>query len=391
MRSPVWLLSGLLLMVSSVFAQGGTPPFSGTAFLHPDIVTADDPSAFIGLRATGSGARNVFDRRINSFTTIQARLFEARYADGRPIEVQVNPEFPADEAYVVATFYARAVGQLPRVLRRDVDALWIHRGNQPFGGGNRSILIHTGTLAADYIANGWLEEILMHEAVHTSLDAQLLASPGWQAAQVADNRYISDYAQRSAGEDPAETFNAWFAQRHRADRIGPNLAATIANAVPARLAYLDALDLDLSPSTRNAIENDHYWLTGLGTFDGRHLRVQDVVLTVGTVFGPRFDPAEVERTRWGRVEIEFTACDRAELSWQAEDSAFGDGGFVLQRLAPSPALAACLAGGFDSGIDWATGGWYGGPGRSGEGLMIDVIDGGRAFVAWFTFGPPRSP
>ena len=239
-----------LLFGSAPLPAGGgpcTPPFSGTIFIDPDIILPTDPTTHLATTPTGQGQRTVFDRR-SGWITMNAYLFEATYSDGPPIEVQVNPEFgsvAAAEGFALQ--YASAVGQLPRVLREDIDELWIHAGVFPFGGGNDSILIHTGQ-GANYIANGILEETLVHEAVHTSLDAVHGSAPAWLAAQAQDNCFISTYARDNpTTEDVAESYLTALAVTIRADRISTALAQTIEAAIPARLAYFAAQDFDLFP------------------------------------------------------------------------------------------------------------------------------------------------
>ena len=235
----------LLLSPSSLLA---VPPFSGTIFLDPDIITADDPTLYVSLTDAGQGTRQVFDRRVNNWININAFLFTARYSTGREIEFQVNPEFGTQsQARDQALKFAPVIGRLPSVLLQDADSVTIHLGNQPFGGGNRNILIHTEQSAA-YEADGILEETLVHEASHTSLDQYHAASTGWLAAQTADGEFISTYARDNPNrEDIAETFLLYLAYRHRTDRITADLATTIANTVPQRIAYFDAQKFDLNP------------------------------------------------------------------------------------------------------------------------------------------------
>ena len=92
-------------------------------------------------------------------------------------------------AQIDAEKYARVIGQLPAALRKDVETVWIHKGVQPFGGGNRNLLIHTGQ-ADLYAADGILEEAFVHEATHTSLDSTYASTSLWQAAQQADGEFI---------------------------------------------------------------------------------------------------------------------------------------------------------------------------------------------------------
>ena len=225
-----------------------TPPFSGTIFIDPDIITPSDPTTFQTLTPTGQGLRTMFDRRPGAFIQVQAYLFNATFSDGLTAEVQVNPEFGSvDAARVQAEKYAPVIGRLPRALRVSVATVWIHQGVQPFGGGNNNLLIHVGQ-GDLYIADGILEETFVHEASHTSLDAAHANSAGWLSAQTRDGNFISTYARDNpTREDVAETFLTWLAVRYRSARITPALAQTIVQTVPNRLAYFDSLGLNMLP------------------------------------------------------------------------------------------------------------------------------------------------
>ena len=223
------------------------PPFWGTIFLDPDILTSEDSSAFISVNPTGMGERTIYDRRVENWITIEALLYEAIYADGLTIEIQFNPEFSESEANIEAPKYADAVGLLSTSLRKDVDALWINKGKELFGGGNRSILIHTGQ-TLEYERDGILEETLVHEATHTSLDNPYAQDPDWKEAQLADGNFISSYARDYPDrEDLAETYLLYIAVRYRKDRISTELEEIILATIPHRMSYLDTLPLDMYP------------------------------------------------------------------------------------------------------------------------------------------------
>ena len=224
------------------------PPFSGTIFIDPDIITASDPTTFQTLTPKGQGTRTMFDRRVNAFIQLNAYLFDATFSDGLVAEVQVNPEFGDTEtARVEAEKYAIVIGRLPKALRVSVATVWIHKGVNPFGGGNNNLLIHVGQ-ADLYVADGILEETFVHEAAHTSLDAAHAASAGWKAAQAADPTFISTYARDNpTREDIAESFLPWLALRYRSERISASLASTILETIPKRIAYFDALMLQMLP------------------------------------------------------------------------------------------------------------------------------------------------
>lgn len=250
MRSSLNLLHPLLAAILLSFPLAAQPPFSGTIFIDPDIIMATDPTTFSSLTDAGRGVRQMYDRRFG-WVNLNAFLFQASYDDGLSIEVQVNPEFATvDLARLEALRFAPAIGQLPHSLRVDVKTVWIHQGVFPFGGGNNNLLIHIGQ-ATEYINSGILEETFVHEASHTSLDATHAASSGWLAAQVTDPEFISTYARDNpTREDVAESFLPYLAIRYRSDRISANLANTITQAIPQRIAYFDSQQLDLYPLVR---------------------------------------------------------------------------------------------------------------------------------------------
>lgn len=225
-----------------------TPPFGGTIFLDPDIITSEDPTAFASLTPAGQGSRTMFDRRVNTWITVNAYLFDVTFDDGLSFEVQVNPEFGSSEvAQVEAEKYSIVIGRLPASLRVDVETVWIHQGTEPFGGGNNNLLIHIGQ-ADEYTSMGILEETFVHEATHTSLDAQHAASSGWLEAQKKDPTSISTYARDyPTREDVAETFLLYLAVKYRQDRISDELKQTVLTAIPNRIKYLDSKSWDLHP------------------------------------------------------------------------------------------------------------------------------------------------
>ena len=259
-RSIPWLrvfvegvvIVGLLLLTSCGGSEPTAPtdtepPFFATNFIDPDIITPSDPTTFQSLLAAGQGSRIMFDRRVNGWITVDAYLFNASYDDGLTAEIQVNPEFGSNRALVEAEKYAEVIGRLPTALRADVETVWIHKGTELFGGGNNNLLIHVGQ-ADLYVADGILEETFVHEAAHTSLDADHASAPGWLAAQAADDRFISSYAQDfPSREDIAETFVPYLAIRYRSDRISQSLADRILAAIPNRIAYLDSQSFDVHP------------------------------------------------------------------------------------------------------------------------------------------------
>lgn len=236
------------LIVISTNCLKAQAPYNGTIFFDPDIITSEDPSAILSTTYIGQDVVVMFDRRVNDWVTVNAFLFDVVWDDGLTSVAQVNSEFGSVvNATIEAEKYAFLIGQLPTALRVDVDEIWIHQGTELFGGGNNSILIHTGQTVL-YENDGILEETLIHEASHTSLDATHAASNGWISAQNLDDEFISTYAEANpTTEDIAESFLTWLAVRYRADVISSQDYNTITQTIPNRLSYFDTIGFDLYP------------------------------------------------------------------------------------------------------------------------------------------------
>ena len=224
------------------------PPFGGTIFIDPDIITPEDPTTFVGLSYAGTGIRQMYDRR-SGWINSEPFLFPAEYDDGLSIEIQVNPEFGTwQNAQVYALKYAEVIGRLTTQLRKDVETSWIHRGDEPFGGGNNNLLIHTDWSEKNYENQGILEETLVHEASHTSLDSYHAESEGWLQAQDRDCEFISVYARDyPIREDIAESYLPYLAIRYRSDRISEDLKKKIEDAIPNRIKYFDDQNFNMYP------------------------------------------------------------------------------------------------------------------------------------------------
>jgi hypothetical protein len=225
-----------------------------------DVIKNTDPKHItLTLNYAGQEIREMFDRRINSFIKLNAYLFNAEYSDDLKIEVQVNPEFMSqDKAREHAEYYAIVIGQLPKALRLRVEKVWIHNGEEPFGGNYyaNSLLIHVQQ-GDKYITDGILEEIIIHEVCHTLFDGLYENDSDWnsnwkKSRNKDNNTYISTYAEEfPEREDIAESFLAYFAFRYRKDRISSKTYDNIKIQIPNRIEFFDSLNLDMSPYTKS--------------------------------------------------------------------------------------------------------------------------------------------
>ena len=237
---------GLLLSVNSYAANY---LFSNNLYTNCIILAKSDPTSFESLVFKKKTTVKAFDRRVNKFKHAKFFRFDASFKNANKIKIHVNTEFESEnEAEKQALKYGKIVGQLPNFLRKKIKTLTIHKGNKPWGGGNRDILIHIGDTAAEGIC---VEEVMMHESGHTSLDRSWggSVSPSeWRKAAKADVKFISKYAKQQPGrEDVAETINWWIAVRCKPNRISKLRYKKILEFIPNRLRYLDEQNYDTYP------------------------------------------------------------------------------------------------------------------------------------------------
>jgi len=228
-----------------VLEHTGEPPYGGTVWVTPDVLGPSDPTSLGSVSYVGRGLRDLFDRRVNMWITVNAYLFEAQFGK-RTVEFQVNPEFGSQAAAreQVGRF-APAIGRLPAVLMSGIQQVDVNAGDELFGGNSRdrSLLIHTDAMSG---FEEFLEEVFLHEAAHAALDP-ISDDPGWRMAQGTDGAFISEYARDFPDrEDVAESFLPYFALRHRPDRLTAEQRWFMMTTIPNRLAYFDEQQFDMS-------------------------------------------------------------------------------------------------------------------------------------------------
>jgi hypothetical protein len=131
--------------------------------------------------------------------------------------------------------------------------MWIHRGEFAYGGGFQNILVHTGmTEIYEKWDTGIVEETLLHEAAHTSLDNDFYPTNAdhcaeWEAAVAADTVYISTYARDNPlREDLSELLPLYVAVRYFPNRLSEGTRDKILSSSINRILFLDELNIDFS-------------------------------------------------------------------------------------------------------------------------------------------------
>ena len=269
----------------------GKPPFEGTAWVTPDILGPSDPTSLQSVTYAGRGMRSVWDDRPADFVMINAYLFDVKFAE-QWVEFVMNPEFGSSEAARahIDTF-APAIGRLPALLVSGLREVWINAVQYNFAANSTYGSFSLGTDEATRVAvsGGFLEEVLLHEGAHVSLEMAHQHSSGWRAAQEADGTSISNYAHAYPdSEDLAESFTLYFAVKYTPERLSAAERLAIVTAIPNRLAYFDEQGFDMSPYTaRGSIDGAFTFRTTFcpsGVDDDTKSKIR------GTLVGPDGQP-----------------------------------------------------------------------------------------------------
>ncbi len=243
-----WLAA--VAMVVWIGMAHADPPFAGTVWIDPDIITSDDPTTFQSLNYRGLRRRKVYIRVEDRWRYVRVHLFVAIYRANRHTEkvlktgIWVNAEhFPdTDTAHSYGALFAEMLGRLPAVLRTCVKVIAIHEGPGALGGNDSHNRISMHTDRLNDHRRPFLEESMVHEAGH-ACESEIRDRPSrrkWRKARAADEGFISDYARdHPLREDFAESILNWIALRYRPDRVNAKYREATVAAIPNRLAYLD--------------------------------------------------------------------------------------------------------------------------------------------------------
>ena len=237
-------------VVKNQLAQWGQWGGYGTVYITPEVITPKSPSDFLELTFTGLSDKETFDRRVDDFVKNPSYVFTASFRCAtETVDVVVNSEFTQEKALQEAERFAYLLGQMPLGLRGLVREIWVHDGNELAGGGNESILVHSGYADQE---KDFIEEVFVHEAAHTSLDYDqggIVDRKLWAAAIASDGVFVSEYsAEFPDREDIAESYGAYLIWAlHRDQGIFSEVAQLIQAVIPARLKYFESLGPDFGP------------------------------------------------------------------------------------------------------------------------------------------------
>ena len=232
------------------------PPFGGTMWDLPDLITPSDYTVYSTSSYQGIETRLFYDKSIPDFINYPAHIYKVNFGDGLSVDFEIYSEFTEDEANSIKQKYAPLMGQLGKELRKNIKSIEFLKGEEGASAQRSEDLNYANiTLHIDWLNNivetrpdgDKTEELFIHESAHLSIDPYVYGKQEWADAVSLDGNYISTYAQDNPdSEDIAETFQAYIAVKYFPDRISNSLRDTILSVCLNRFKYFDSLNLDLS-------------------------------------------------------------------------------------------------------------------------------------------------
>jgi len=232
------------------------PPFSGTMWDLPDLITSSDYTIYSTSLYQGIEKRLFYDKSIPDFINYPAHIYKVNFGDDLYVDFEIYTEFTQEEAGNIEQKYAPLIGQLGKDLRRNIKSFEFIKGEETASAQRSADLNYANiTLHTDWLTNtvetrpngDRTEELLIHESAHLSIDPYVYGRQEWTDAVNLDGNYISEYAKDNPdSEDVAETLQAYISVKYFPDRISNSLRDTILSVCLNRFKYFDSLNLDLS-------------------------------------------------------------------------------------------------------------------------------------------------
>ena len=206
----------------------------GTNVLFPATILPCDPSDLVEIIYDGSGL-------YYNFTAI--------FDNSNPIQIDVDISLSKEEAVYHALDYAKVIGQMPALVRLNVQLLTLKAGDgYPFSGEHTQTYLE---LSLNFM--GSKEENLIHDFAHASMNGRngVINEAEWKQAMELDNFYPSIYAEHhhSGNRDPyiedvPETMTVYLALRWRAERFDPAIVEFYNQKMYHRFKILDQFNWD---------------------------------------------------------------------------------------------------------------------------------------------------
>jgi hypothetical protein len=251
----------LLLIFLTCSSYGFAQQYESAVYMSRNLIEEKDFSVYDTVEFVGWTINEVYDRRVPDYVEADVAIYKVTWKDGSEMEIQILKEVFEDKSKdsvlnELVIPFAHKLGQLPFFLLNGLNRLVIFKGEERWSASFGSIYIH---LDYEKINSGYVEEILLHEAGHASIDIYLRDNSVWKAAQRKDRLSLSKYGEDNLhSEDLTESIIFWLAVKYRSRRILLRDSIKIRKSMPYRLEFLDSLNFNVYPLDQ-ASEFDHLY------------------------------------------------------------------------------------------------------------------------------------
>lgn len=202
-----------------------------------DFIRVDDPGECWLIAENGSGRTEMYDPRRDTLFVEGALHFDATFPNQK-IRINVHPDVgdPQQRAKETAASLSRLPTQMRRALKHvnvlDGDgAAWAETLGKFF-------TLYDG-LINRRLADHDLDETVFHESAHIALDPLLSKDPDWRSNQIADGKFITQYAAKYPHkEDIAESALFAWTMLYHPGRLPAHIETAVRDIMPNRLEYL---------------------------------------------------------------------------------------------------------------------------------------------------------
>jgi chitodextrinase len=278
----------------------------GTDF---DYITDADPSAFQCLEYVGFMPFEMPDKTSNGPLIQDAYIFNAHFSDGTTVGMALDKDFGSRSAAETdAMRYTSRLGKFPTLYRDNLNHIVVHQGGvdtTAFAEDLGHFFVVYSDNATKRISTHDLEETFFHEGTHAAIQDDYIRTAGWQNAKVADNAFITDYAETDDQEDFAESALFAYTIIHNPERFPAADRANIEKTIPNRIAFFRTIYT--SPRT--------YSVGPVNAACGKPTPTKDMTAPTAPI----------------GLDASTIVSDRINLVWQASTDAVGVTGYLIER------------------------------------------------------------
>lgn len=128
------------------------------------------------------------------------------------------------------------------------------------------------------------------------------------------------------------------------------------------------------------------WMLGIGRQVADGIIINEMLRPTGATFGPDFDPADISYDDFGSLAFHPPTCGTSEQAgslFMYPPAETGYHSTVNNNMEQLSQIVDCVTsiGSADSPL---SGSWFD-PAHNGEGIILEVLEDGRAIVQWFTY------